>query len=409
MTWALIASWLLLSSPANTGAAEEGRSEQLISNLLADNERWLQPSASRLSYTFRMKHADQNDLYEVCLRYEAPGRLTAVQDGKTQDRQIDNTYDTNNSAYAPRLLTILQGVTLFGPLQELALAPQDHRMMETGDDIVAGRPARMLQLLSCGKPSGGAFSRWANMVEKSSHVPRYWYVLTPAIQDHHGKTRAVIQAECLFQEGPSWSAIQADLSQDPTSLTWRPPRRGTFRLMPRIFRAFLLPGERGDVPFLLEEGQQSARMWPGVLITEGEHAFNAALHESLEDIGPQSTRVLSMRIGCGVWGSWYGYSGGGATEDKIWVDRSTGSVLREEGYRDGNLQFTIEYGGYEKLLDGKNVPLHIIVRLLRSTEPWSFDMRFSTHGGRIWLLRELTEYGGEKEVAWAWLSEVEVE
>jgi len=179
--------------------------------------------------------------------------------------------------------------------------------------------------------------------------------------------------------------------------------------MARTFRAFLLPSEQGDVPFILEEARQSARMWPAVLLTEGERSFNAPLHDSLEAVGPQSTPLLSMRIGCGVWSSWYGYSGGGATEDKIWVDRSTGSVLREEGYREGNLEFSIEYGDFEQLLDGKRVPRHVRVRLLGGPRPWSFDMRFSTHGGKIWLLRELIEHQGEREVARAWVSDVQAE
>jgi len=408
VTWALATSWLFLFSPTNLGAVEAGGSEQLISTILADNERWLQPPVSKLSYTFRMKHTNRDDLYEVEIRYKTPGHLTVVKDGRTRGRKIDNTYDTNNSAYPPRLLTILQGVTLFGPMQELTLVPEDHRLTEMGEDVVAGRQARVLQLVPRGKPSRKALSRWKEKMENSSRVPQYWYVLAPAKEDHQGEIRGVIQAECLFEEGPSWSVIQEDLSKDPTSLTWNPPNQGRGRRA-RTFRAFLLPGQDGGLPFLLEEGHESAQMLPRVLITEGKHVRNEALHESLKDILPKPARILAMRIGCGVWGSWYGYSGGGATEDRIWVDRSAGTVLREEGYHDGNLRFTIEYGDFEQLPDGKSAPQHVIVRLLDGKKPWSFDMRFSTHGGKIWLLRELTEYQGKKEVARAWISDVEAE
>jgi hypothetical protein len=293
-------------------------------------------------------------------------------------------------------------------MQELALVPKDHQLTETGEEVIVGRQARVLQLVPRGKPSGKALLKWKEEIEDSSRVPQYWYVLAPAKQDYQRETRGVIQAECLFEEGPSWHVIQKHLSKNPTSLTWNPPNQGRYQRA-RTFRAFLLPGQDGVIPFLLEEGHESAQMLPRVLITEGKHVRNEALQESLKDILPKPTRILAMRIGCGVWGSWYGYSGGGATEDKMWVDRSTGIVLREEGYHDGDLRFTVEYGDFEQLPDGKNAPLHVIIQLLGGKKPWSFDMRFSTHGGKIWLLRELTEYQGKKEVARAWISDVEVE
>ncbi len=35
-------------------------------------------------------------------------------------------------------------------------------------------------------------------------------------------------------------------------------------------------------------------------------------------------------------------------------------------------------------------------------------MKFSTHGGEVWLLSELSEYSGDKKSAEAWITDVEV-
>ena len=272
-----------------------------------------------------------------------------------------------------------------------------------------GRKARVMKLLPTGSSSRRALARWEEKLESFVKQPECWYLLTPIKEDQQGGIRAIIQADCLFEEGPGWNSIQEDLSNDPTCLTWELLREGRWKPQERTFRAFLLQSNEGEIPFLLEDKHRSSQIHPQVLLTEGKNEYNEQLYESFKEILPEPERFLAMRVGCGVWGSWYGYSGGGATEDKIWVDRSSGIVLREEGYRDDQLHFAIEYSDYETLSNGKSAPRHIKVQLLNREKPWIFDMRFSIHDGKIHLLRELTEYRGEEEVAKAWITNVQVE
>ena len=67
-----------------------------------------------------------------------------------------------------------------------------------------------------------------------------------------------------------------------------------------------------------------------------------------------------MRVGCGVWGSWYGYSGGWADVDQIWVQKATGRVMREEGFWQGKCRFAVHYGDFESLAGGQEVPRRVI-------------------------------------------------
>lgn len=55
-----------------------------------------------------------------------------------------------------------------------------------------------------------------------------------------------------------------------------------------------------------------------------------------------------MRVGCGIWGSGYGYSSGSDEEEKIWVDSMTGAVLKEEGWFKGKVVYRVEYKGGER-------------------------------------------------------------
>lgn len=90
---------------------------------------------------------------------------------------------------------------------------------------------------------------------------------------------------------------------------------------------------------------------------------------------------------------WYGYSGAGAQVDQIWVDKATGLVLREGGFRDGVCVFTVDYSDFMALSTGQQAPGRVVITLLYQWDhyPWVFDMRFTTVGGKTWLLERLTQ------------------
>jgi len=109
-----------------------------------------------------------------------------------------------------------------------------------------------------------------------------------------------------------------------------------------------------------------------------------------------------MRVGCGIWGMWYGYSGGGAQVDQVWVDKATGMVLREEGYRRDACEFTVEYGDFEAAGEGALAPAHVMVTLLGDDDdlyPWMFDLRLAVVDEAAWLLQSLEEFQGGNKLA----------
>lgn len=402
---------VLLLPPGRSSAAEETISQKLISSLLADNQAWLCPQPKKLGYTFHMKHTDpsEDDLNSVVVRYEAPNRVNFTEGKGAKEQELDNEYDPGNSAYAPRLQTVLQGITLFGPLQELSLAPADHRMAEVGQETVAGRSARVLQLVPAGQPGEKAVARYEEEVRTAATRQRSMYLLEPVVRSSDGTTRAVIQARCLFEEGPQWKRIQDDLAKDPTRVRWEPTApRGTIRMERQTVRALLLRTNDGNLPVLLY-GQRAPDLRPQLLLSEGDSVVDEGLAECLRDSVEKPVRCLAMRIGCGIGHLWYGYSGGGASTDKIWVDRETGAILREEGTSDSGTSFKTEYSDFETSGD-KQVPLRIVVHLPDvGGMKWDFDMTFSTHGGKTWLLKELCEYHNGNEAAKAWITDVSIE
>ena len=67
---------------------------------------------------------------------------------------------------------------------------------------------------------------------------------------------------------------------------------------------------------------------PKLGLGEGEPVFNEKLYRQLKGNSSGPTLLLpSDRVGCGIFGSWYGYSGGGAEVDQIWVEKASGRVL----------------------------------------------------------------------------------
>ena len=391
------------SVPSNTTLAlreapVESDSRELISRLLSDNQHWLQPAIRELAYTFSMRHTARDDLYEVTIQYRAPNHVTITKDDETDDREVDNSYDPNNTAYPPRLLTILQGVTFFGPMQELALAPEDHELSVLGTELIDGREALVMRLIPTGQPSQRAISEWEERLRESATRPKYQYELVPVEKETNGAKRAVIELKCLFEEGPSGVTLQEALKANPAQLKWEG----------QIYTAFILQCRDQKRPQIAVENYRHVSVLPRVILEEGDSQFSEALYDALKTASWKPERYLAMRVGCGVWGCWYGYSGGGAEADQVCIDKLTGVVLREEGLRDGKRRFTVEYGEFEELADGKLVPQHVVISLYSEEQPhpWVFDMTFGTYDGSVWLLKKLAEFQGGKLSVTAWTSDV---
>ncbi len=164
----LAALALLLLSPAITVAVDHGDSQRLIAELLEANQNWLRTDVEHLSYTFHMGHTNRDDAYEIKVRYDAPDQVTIERGDKSSVLTIDNEYDPNNTAFPPRLVTILQGVTLFGPMQEVNLAASHHQVVQQTEEMLGERKARVLEIVPTGQPSAKAVARWTEKLTKSA-------------------------------------------------------------------------------------------------------------------------------------------------------------------------------------------------------------------------------------------------
>ena len=55
---------------------------------------------------------------------------------------------------------------------------------------------------------------------------------------------------------------------------------------------------------------------PKLGLGEGEQILDRALYQKLKTKSKEPELILPMRVGCGVFGYWHGYSGGGADVDQ---------------------------------------------------------------------------------------------
>jgi len=382
--------------------AEPGKpdSRELISKLLSDNEGWLRPAVKELAYAFSMTHTEKDDLKEITIQYMAPNQVIVTDNGRTYEREVENRYDPHNSAYPPRLITILQGVTFFGPLQQLNMFPEDHAVSVVREEVIDGRAAWVLRLIPAGQPSERAISEWEERLRKTATRQRCMYELVPVEKAINGEKRGAIELRCLFEEGPSWIALHEALKANPARLKWRR----------QTYTALMLECRDEKRPLIVVDGYGYVRILPRAILEEGGRQLDEALFSALKAVSRKPEPYLAMRVGCGVWGCWYGYSGGGAEVEEVWIDKTAGLVLREEGFWDGNCRFTIEYGDFGELAGGKLAPRHVAISLFSEerSHPWVFDMTFAIHDGTAWLLQRLTEFRDGRPVARAWVSDVAV-
>ena len=85
------------------------------------------------------------------MEFTAPNQAT-VQREHLQPYKgfVDDRYEPDNCAYPPRRVTLLQGVTLFGPLQELAMSQEGHALSIVGEETFDGIEAWVLHLKAQG-------------------------------------------------------------------------------------------------------------------------------------------------------------------------------------------------------------------------------------------------------------------
>jgi beta-lactamase regulating signal transducer with metallopeptidase domain len=382
-------------------------SQELISKILKENSLWLRPPLRSLAYTFSM--ANKDNTWKAKVAYIAPNDVTInLPKGETYSGKVDNGYDPDKTAYPGRLRNIIQGVTFSGPMQSFQAAPQDYAVSMVGEDAVNGRDAMVLQIKFSDHPSEEAIRQRDERLKPAAMRSKYDYQFLPVEQQVGREKRTVIELKCLHEEGPGWKALLAAYHANPAEIKW-----GGKIITSRIG---VIQGETrpvialNDDPEFTEKSPITSTIFAGgennltkkLTLGEGERLLDEALFREVKAKTPWR---FPTEVGCGIWGTWYGYSGGGGSAeiDQVWIDKETGGVLREEGFTaKGVCRFVYEYDDWEVLPVGGIAPRHVMVTLpehVAGRRDWKFDMRFTTLEGKAWLLDHLTDSCGSEGVS----------
>ena len=384
-------------------------SDELLAQIREANGFWLEPPLRSLTYTFHMEHPGTGDAWEAFVSFAAPGELqVAPSEGEAHTERVDEAYDPAEGTWPARFADLLHGVSLRDPLNELYEAPDRHEVRVVGEERLGDTDAYVLQIKPGGQPSAEELAQWDQELRRRATHPRYEYEFVPVAKEVEGKQQVVIEATCLHEEGPGWEAIQAAHQENPAEIRWG---GSAITAALREYRGevrpvIVLDGDpdfHGPSPITATTFADCVdNMTLDLTLGEGQQVFDEALYQQLKADKPAPERWLGMQVGCGIWGMWYGYSSGGAQVDQVWVDKATGMVLREEGYRQGACSFTVEYGDLEQAGEGALAPAHVVVTLLGDDAelyPWVFDMRFTVVDGAAWLLQSLEEFQGGQKLA----------
>ena len=369
--------------------------QELITQIIQANSPWLHQCPQSLSYKFAMTSLSVAEPWKASVTFHAPNALTVEPEkGQRYEGKADDGHHS-----AERLRTVLQGITFFGPLHEFVATPPDHAVKLVGEEKLGDKDADIIQITPTRAPSAEELARW----EKRFSHPKFMYDFLPVRKTVDGVEKIVMEIRCQGEEGPGWPAIKAAHEANPSQISWGGANM-TAEL--RDYNGEKKPVVVLDVDPVLA-GQSPIRltqfnggidnMTPKLTLGEGESVFDDHSKE-LAARTPKPWSYLPMTVGCGIWGAWFGYSGGGAQVDQVWFDRVSHTPLREEGLRDeGTNSFVVEYGDYEQIPGGHLMPRHVLVTLYGKGDfyPWVFDMTFDTHGGAAWLLKEISEYSGK--------------
>ena len=339
-----------------------------MKKLLMANQTWLRPKPQPFSYSFTMKHAARGDRSTATVSYADPDYVTVRRDGQLlHEGPVNDNYDPNNSAWPPQLLTVQQGVTLFGPMQELAMFPETGSLRMLGEETVGGETMLVLQLKRADRVGADVPKPFDDSLRKAAERPEYLYEFSPVEREAAGEPfkKVEIELKCVYAAGPGWPEIVAAHKANPSEIRWG----GKLITLGRATvsgegSAHHHPRPRPGVPrtspvtkTIFNGGVDN--MTPKLGLGEGKQVFDPQRYQELKS--DPSALPLPMRVGCGIWGSWYGYSGGGADVDQIWVQKATGRVMCEEGFWQGKCRFAVHYSNFESLAGGQEVPRRVIV------------------------------------------------
>ena len=115
-------------------SADKVAPPELVETMRKTNRPWLKPDPKHLSYTFAMEHPGKDDRKEYKVQYASSGTASIQEVGTSEKLGYSR-------------VTMLQGTSMFGPLQAWALSPKDsHTLNVVGEATIDGVDAWVLHL-----------------------------------------------------------------------------------------------------------------------------------------------------------------------------------------------------------------------------------------------------------------------
>ncbi|MEN6365636.1 MAG: M56 family metallopeptidase [Thermoguttaceae bacterium] len=154
-----------MAKPVLRQQAQQPAPPELVKKLLEANRYWLRPDPKYLSYMFSMEHPGRNDHTKTKVEYTAPHQVTVQADNRPPYKGL--IHDGHNpflnllaSPYPEGRQALLQGVYLFGPLQDLAVSQSGYTLSVVGEEMIDGIETLVLHLRNHGRPDQTAILLW---------------------------------------------------------------------------------------------------------------------------------------------------------------------------------------------------------------------------------------------------------
>ena len=184
---------------------------ELVETMRKTNRPWLKPDPKHLSYTFAMEHPGEDDRKEYKVQYASSGTASIQEVGTSEKLGYSR-------------VTMLQGTSMFGPLQAWALSPKDsHTLTVVGEATIDGVDAWVLHLKNRQNDSGEP-QRFS--VAVGCGLARTWYGYSSYKVDLDQiwvdkatgrilREEAFTKKDGFYQKKPSFVATYGDFEKTP--------------------------------------------------------------------------------------------------------------------------------------------------------------------------------------------------
>jgi hypothetical protein len=430
----------------------------ILRRVLKANAPWLGRQTHPHSYKILTEwpvDKDQHvpEAWEAIVEYAGPDRLSVRSGSVPCDEERFPPYSGRlEGTYYEQQLAWLQGVCFCGPLHEIAHnAAYPYPVQLVAEERLDGVDAQVLHVRGASTADEETVllrqneeRLWSFDLAAKASGPQCVYEFTPVECAENGRKRIGVQMKYLLGFASNWAGLAAASSGTPSTLRWggfvitattcayggksqpvlvtKPdPDCNDMSPLSRIeidgedgattrLDVYNIPGDEAQDVFVkkLAKGTRRLRMGEGWALDPQRLARIKKEVYACPHFGPDNLQRLGLTCGSTI-GTRSAGNSTAADVDQVWVEKMTGRLLREEGFREGKCCFTIQYGDYQRISDTAAVPRHVVATMFdpspeststggrnrREMYPDVYDMQFAMHGGKVWLLERLTRYAGE--------------